>query len=498
MSVGIKILTCSLDVFNSPNSRDVLCRVTVNYSMPQTVDYLDDPDHARSHRIVAVNHSAPAASIGIDGDGNAIFKGNVTLEDGGSISLQEDITFTGATGVNQIKFPDNLPNALAFQENANIYQQFITTNGSEAVYFAKDVGVGTSTPNLTPYDKAFTVSGGVSGDVVGALEVQGARTTDAVFGAIAFYYKTNRVGIMEGVRAGADNSGSFAFWTASAGVLGKRVVINKDGNTAVGGTPVIYANFVTLTVGDNSASKIGLLKFRSSYNSGNGAEIYQDTSGKTYFNINSTTIGFSMASDGNIGAGVAPDVNTRLYASNNYTAGLSIGLIGRSNGANANANWGVYATAINSSGDNHHFQDSAGNNSDAGGWNDVSDPARKALIRNITAQQIEQMYNELDNCHIKSCRYRGEMIIGWEKEKGYVDEFDGRETGLRPIYGLAEDAPERFSFMANDPDLPEFLRTKDGKSIGAGRIAVYDILMTQHHKELIKELKQRVEVLEGI
>ena len=76
----------------------------------------------------------------------------ITIADGHGINLQEDITFTGATTVNQIKFLDNLANALAFQEGSNIYQQFITTNGSEAVYFAKKVGIGTAAPgNYHPF-----------------------------------------------------------------------------------------------------------------------------------------------------------------------------------------------------------------------------------------------------------------------------------------------------------------------------------------------------------
>ncbi|GAG96709.1 unnamed protein product, partial [marine sediment metagenome] len=55
---------------------------------------------------------------------------NITLPDGASINLQEDITFLGATTENLIKFPDNLPDALSFMEGANLYQTFVTTDGS--------------------------------------------------------------------------------------------------------------------------------------------------------------------------------------------------------------------------------------------------------------------------------------------------------------------------------------------------------------------------------
>jgi hypothetical protein len=44
-------------------------------------------------------------------------------------------------------------------------------------------------------------------------------------------------------------------------------------------TPLAYNNYVALTVGDNSTTKTGLIKLRSCYNSGDGAEIYQTTAG---------------------------------------------------------------------------------------------------------------------------------------------------------------------------------------------------------------------------
>jgi len=64
---------------------------------------------------------------------------NITLPDGASINLQEDITFLGATSENQIKFPDALADALSFLEGANPYQTFITTDGSEAIQFHEEV-----------------------------------------------------------------------------------------------------------------------------------------------------------------------------------------------------------------------------------------------------------------------------------------------------------------------------------------------------------------------
>jgi len=67
--------------------------------------------------------------------------GTITVADGGSISLQEDITFTGATTENQIKFPDNLADALSFKEEANAYLTFDTRDGIENILFSKPLHI---------------------------------------------------------------------------------------------------------------------------------------------------------------------------------------------------------------------------------------------------------------------------------------------------------------------------------------------------------------------
>ena len=96
------------------------------------------------HSIVRGNGGAK----GVQDSGILIDDNDVmTFPDGGSISLQEDITFLGATTENQIKFPDNLADALSFKEGANFYMTFVTTDAAEAVHFHKDVGIGTAVPS---------------------------------------------------------------------------------------------------------------------------------------------------------------------------------------------------------------------------------------------------------------------------------------------------------------------------------------------------------------
>ncbi len=53
----------------------------------------------------------------------------------GALILTEGITFTGATTENTIQFPANLPNALSFQEGANLYITVITTTGEKDILF---------------------------------------------------------------------------------------------------------------------------------------------------------------------------------------------------------------------------------------------------------------------------------------------------------------------------------------------------------------------------
>jgi len=67
--------------------------------------------------------------------------GEVTVSDGYSINLEEAITFTGATTVNLIEFPDHLADALSFEESTShtAYLTFVSTNDSEAVLLGQNL-----------------------------------------------------------------------------------------------------------------------------------------------------------------------------------------------------------------------------------------------------------------------------------------------------------------------------------------------------------------------
>ena len=104
------------------------------------------------HAIVRGNGGAK----GIQESGILIDDNDVmTFPDGGSIVLQEDITFLGATTENQIKFPDNLPVALSFMEGANPYMTFVSTDDSEAVKFDAEVDLIDKAIATTSKAKAY-------------------------------------------------------------------------------------------------------------------------------------------------------------------------------------------------------------------------------------------------------------------------------------------------------------------------------------------------------
>jgi len=65
----------------------------------------------------------------------------ITVVDGFSINLQEAITFLGATTENLIGFPDNLADALSFEEGGTAYMTFVTTDASEAVLLGQNLDV---------------------------------------------------------------------------------------------------------------------------------------------------------------------------------------------------------------------------------------------------------------------------------------------------------------------------------------------------------------------
>ena len=117
----------------------------------------------------------------VRGGANVVFGtigcGTITIIDGSSLLLQEDITFGGATTENIIAIPDNLPDALSVKEAGNFYQTFITTNGSEAVLIHRKTGIGKAPdPNVNLH-----VYRGDSGGTLRANIVMGLESGDTSY-----------------------------------------------------------------------------------------------------------------------------------------------------------------------------------------------------------------------------------------------------------------------------------------------------------------------------
>jgi hypothetical protein len=143
----------------------------------------------------------------------------------------------------------------------------------------------------------------------GSTRIQATTSGDMVDGfgpSVNFSIKdnaaTSEIGTIRFVRSGGDTSGRFIISTRNAGTDSEKMTILPNGNVGVGTTsPTGYTNYVSLQIGDNSASKIGLLKFASSYNSGNGAELYQGTNGDFIIQANGSARIMTMTASGLVG-----------------------------------------------------------------------------------------------------------------------------------------------------------------------------------------------------
>lgn len=121
--------------------------------------------------------------------------------------------------------------------------------------------------------------------------------TGSVNGAVAFNVTNQNTGASAYSAVEIDSAG--ASWRLKSIRTAGMFAIERNGvvavqidnvlNVGIGtASPLGYANYVALNIGDNNAAKTGLLKFRSTYNAGNGAELYQATDGRVILNADGT------------------------------------------------------------------------------------------------------------------------------------------------------------------------------------------------------------------
>jgi len=105
-------------------------------------------------------------------------------------------------------------------------------------YFAKNVGIGTTTPDQTGYGyKALTIMGGTTAGYAGVLELLTPSTNSngQNLGIVSFGVGGTRNAMIGAIRESANNNGTLQFWTsADANGIAKRMSILANGNVIIG------------------------------------------------------------------------------------------------------------------------------------------------------------------------------------------------------------------------------------------------------------------------
>jgi hypothetical protein len=245
------------------------------------------------------------------GSGNTM----VGRSSGFSLTTGSDNTFIGRdTGTASQLVSASNSTALGFQAYTDKSNQMVFGNASVIEFkFDRNASAVALLPRLTASASSIhkiTRTSALTNESRTPLTIRHQTSDDMVTGfgtSLTFAIQDsanveNLIASIQGVRTGADNSGSLFFTTFNAGTETTKMTILPNGNVGIGtSSPAGYNNYVSLQIGDNSASKIGLLKFASSYNSGNGAELYQGTNGDFIIQANGSARIMTMTASGLVG-----------------------------------------------------------------------------------------------------------------------------------------------------------------------------------------------------
>jgi len=170
---------------------------------------------------------------------------------------------------------------------------------------------------------------------------------------------------------------------------------------------------------------------------------------------------------------------TRSGADNNY------GVYGNCFGtavSGAVNNYGVYGHASGAGTLNHHFRSSSGAFC-TDDWHPPSKRAYKSDILEFKDLDFNSLYDDLDE--IKPVRFRYKKIVSAEMDKKTGEELIVREDN--------PDAPYIYGFIADDPDVSDFLRDVDRQSWSPSSASAYALLCIKRQKQIIQEQNQIIQ-----
>ncbi len=276
-----------------------------------------------------------------------------TCADGSSIFLQEGINFTGATTENQIMFPDALANALSFQEGANLYLTFDTTNGAENIAFGQRLlipsgAVGapgwafSADPDVGAYYTATQINWAVAGAQAAYLDATRFSSAGEINVPTGGHYEFNGVDVisidgtnnlMMGVNAGNGGVSSqgvhIGYHAGNSTLAAGTHAVNignqagEDQTTAVGCINIGAAAGANNIVGDNNLN-IGYLSGTNMISTGNvgvGAQTNQlQNNVAAVFN---TAVGFAALHDNLAGV---HNTGVGAMALENATSSYNVGV----------------------------------------------------------------------------------------------------------------------------------------------------------------------------
>jgi len=189
--------------------------------------------------------------VGIGTNTPAIASGNAGLV------IHSTTGGTGSTGASRLRFTNTTTGQAStdgfefsldgntnnfYIENRESTGNTIFYHGSEKMRIdaSGDVGIGTSSPNISSSALALTLASSTEP----CLELQGTRSSEGNTGMIRFYNSSDQIGVIQMRRMDANNTGDMSFYTSNAGSLTEKVRIAASGNVGIQTTDAGNAKLV--------------------------------------------------------------------------------------------------------------------------------------------------------------------------------------------------------------------------------------------------------------